>query len=122
MPQSRPKKYYQDKGRSSGDDKSRQNPSFLSSVAGRIGMIAREARDIPTAIATDQKAAFQRGQGAQPRSKQLQTLVDNNTRAGWNLKRQVKEFNAAVTKGKKGTRSDQIKGTTYINKTPKKKK
>lgn len=30
MPESRPKKYYQDKGRLSGDDKSRQNPSFKS--------------------------------------------------------------------------------------------
>ena len=122
MPQSRPKKYYQDKGRSSGDDKSRQNPSFLSSVAGRIGMVAREIRDVPTAIATDQKAGFQRGQGAQPGSKQLQTLVDNDTRARWNLKKQVKEVKTAITQGKKGTRSDQVKGGKYINKTPKKKK
>jgi hypothetical protein len=109
------------KPRSKADDKSRQTPSFLSSVAGRIGMVAREIRDVPTAIATDQKAAFQRGQGAQPRSKELQTLVDNNTRAGWNLKKQLKEVKTAVTQGKKGTRSDLIKGTTYINKTPKKK-
>jgi hypothetical protein len=122
MPQSRPKKYYQNKGRSSADDKSRQNPSFLSSVAGRIGIVAREIRDVPTAFMTDQKAGFQRGQGAQPGSKQLQTLVDNNTRARWNLKKQVKEVGTAITQGKKGTRSDQIKNTKYINKTPKKKK
>ena len=117
MPQSRPKK-----GRSSADDKSRQNPSFLSSVAGRIGIVAREIRDVPTAFMTDQKAGFQRGQDAQPGSKQLQTLVDNNTRARWNLKKQVKEVGTAITQGKKGTRSDQIKNTKYINKTPKKKK
>lgn len=104
------------------DDKSRQNPSFLSSVAGRIGIVAREIRDVPTAFMTDQKAGFQRGQGAQPGSKQLQTLVDNDTRARWNLKKQVKEVGTAITQGKKGTRSDQIKNTKYINKTPKKKK
>jgi hypothetical protein len=108
--------------RMSADDKSRQNPSFLSSVAGRIGIVAREIRDVPTAFMTDQKAGFQRGQGAQPGSKQLQTLVDNNTRARWNLKKQVKEVGTAITQGKKGTRSDQIKNTKYINKTPKKKK
>jgi hypothetical protein len=107
--------------RSSGSDKSRQNPNFLSSIAGRVGTVAREVRDVNTAFWTDQKAGFQRGQGAQPGSKQLQTLVDNDTRARWNLKRQIKEVGAAVTKGKKGTRSDQLKGGKYINKTPKKK-
>lgn len=45
MPQSRPKKYYQDKGRSSGDDKSRQNPSFLSSVAGYSRNVAKEYKE-----------------------------------------------------------------------------
>ena len=108
--------------RSSGSDKSRQNPNFLSSIAGRVGTVAREVRDVNTAFFTDQKASFQRGQGAQPGSKQLQTLVDNDTRARWNLKRQVKEVGAAITQGKKGTRSDQIKNGKYINKTPKKKK
>jgi len=108
--------------RSRADDKSRQNPNFLSSIAGRIGTIAREARDVNTAFFTDQKASFQLRQGAQPGSKQLQNLVDNNTRANWNLKRQVKEVGTAITKGKKGTRSDELKKGTYINKTPKKKK
>jgi len=104
------------------DDKSRQNPNFLSSIAGRVGIVAREVRDVPTAVATGLKANFQRGQGAQPGSSQLQTLVDNDTRARWNLKRQVKEVGAAITQGKKGTRSDELKGGKYINKTPKKKK
>ena len=109
------------KPRSSGDDKSRQNPNFLSSVAGRVGTIAREVRDVPTAVATGFKANYQRTQGAQPKSKQLQTLVDNATRANWNARRQYKEALMSVT-GKKGTRSDELKGGKYINKTPKKKK
>ena len=45
--------------RSSGSDKSRQNPNFLSSIAGRVGIVAREVRDVPTAIATGVKANFQ---------------------------------------------------------------
>ena len=110
------------KPRSSADDKSRQNPNFLSSIAGRIGTVAREARDVNTAFWTDQKAGFQLRQGAQPGSKQLQNLVDNSTRATWNLKRQIKEVGTAVTKGTKGTRSDELKKGTYINKTPKKNK
>ena len=109
------------KYRSSADDKSNQNPNFLSSVAGRVGIVAREVRDVPTAVATGLKANFQRGQGAQPGSSQLQTLVDNATRANWNARRQYKEALQSVT-GKKGTRSDELKGGKYINKTPKKKK
>ena len=108
------------KPRSSGDDKSRQNPNFLSSIAGRVGTVAREFRDVPTAIATGVKANFQRGQGAQPGSNQLQTLVDNATRADWNARRQYKEALQSVT-GKKGTRSDELKGGKYINNTPAKK-
>lgn len=109
------------KPRIKADDKSRQNPNFLSSIAGRVGTVAREFRDVPTAIATGVKANFQRGQGAQPGSKQLQTLVDNATRADWNARRQYKEALQSFT-GKKGTRSDELKGGKYINKTPKKKK
>jgi hypothetical protein len=106
--------------RSSGDDKSRQNKNFLSSVAGRIGLVAREFRDIPTAVGTGLVASIDRNQGGKPGSEYLQKIVDNDTRADWNTRRQVKEAVKSIT-GKKGTRSDQIVGGKYINKTPKKK-
>jgi hypothetical protein len=106
--------------RSSGDDKSRQNKNFLSSVAGRIGVVAREVRDIPTAMGTGLVASFDRNQGGPPGSKYLQTITDNATRADWNTRRQVKEAVKSIA-GKKGTRSDQIQKGKYVNKTPKKK-
>jgi hypothetical protein len=106
--------------RSSGDDKSRQNKNFLSSVAGRIGVVAREVRDIPTAMGTGLVASFDRNQGGPPGSQYLQTITDNATRADWNTRRQVKEAVKSIA-GKKGTRSDQIQKGKYVNKTPKKK-
>ena len=106
--------------RTVASDKSRQNPNFLSSVAGRIGLVAREIRDIPTAVGTGIVASFDRSQGGKPGSDYLQKIVDNDTRADWNTKRQVKEAIQSVT-GKKGTRSDQIQGGNYVNNTPKKK-
>jgi hypothetical protein len=106
--------------RTVANDKSRQNQNFLSSVAGRIGIVAREVRDIPTAMGTGLVASIDRNQGGKPGSEYLQKIVDNDTRADWNTRRQVKEAVKSIT-GKKGTRSDQIVGGKYINKTPKKK-
>ena len=105
--------------RTSADDKSRQTSGFRSAM-GYLGSVAREVRDIPTAIGTGIVASFDRGEGGKPGSDYLQKIVDNDTRAGWNTRRQVKEAIQSVT-GKKGTRSDQIQGGNYINKTPKKK-
>ena len=109
-----------DMSRSVANDKSRQNKNFLSSVAGRIGVVAREVRDIPTAMGTGLVASFDRNQGGPPGSKYLQTITDNATRADWNTRRQVKEAVKSIA-GKKGTRSDQIQKGKYVNKTPKKK-
>jgi hypothetical protein len=108
------------KSRFKADDKSRQNQNFLSSVAGRIGVVAREVRDIPTAMGTGLVASFDRNQGGPPGSQYLQTITDNATRADWNTRRQVKEAVKSIA-GKKGTRSDQIQKGKYVNKTPKKK-
>jgi len=107
------------KPRMNADDKSRQNPSFKSAM-GYLGAVAREVRDIPTAVGTNLVSSFDRTQGGQPNSAYKQKIVDNDTRAGWNTRRQVKEAIQSLT-GKKGTRSDQIQGGNYVNNTPKKK-
>jgi hypothetical protein len=107
------------KPRTNADDKSRQTPSFKSAM-GYLGSVAREVRDIPTAVGTGIVASFDRTQGGKPGSDYLQKIVDNDTRADWNTRRQVKEAINSLT-GKKGTRSDQIQGGNYVNKTPKKK-
>ena len=107
------------KSRTSADDKSKQTNAFRSAV-GYAKTVAREFRDVPTALATGIKTGIDRKGGAKPGSKQLQTLVDNDIRAGWNARKQYKEALQSLA-GKKGTRSDEVKGTKYINKTPKKK-
>jgi len=107
------------KSRNSADDKSNQTNAFRSAM-GYVKNVAREFRDVPTAVATGIQTGFDRGRGAQPGSKRLQTLVDNDTRANWNARKQYKEALQSLA-GKKGTRSDQVKGIKYINKTPKKK-
>ena len=107
------------KQRTSADDKSNQTSPFKSAV-GYAKTIAREFRDVPTALATGTKTRIDRTLGAQPGSKALQTLVDNDTRANWNARKQYKEALQSLA-GKKGTRSDQVKNGKYINKTPKKK-
>jgi hypothetical protein len=98
-------------------NKAYKNTTNSSNYFGNVG---RELRDVPTALATGFVAMFERKQGAQPGSKRLQELVDNDTRAGWNARRQYKEAINSIT-GKRGTRSDQIQGGKYVNKTPKKK-
>ena len=105
--------------RTSADDKSNQTSAFKSAM-GYLGGIAREVRDIPTAVGTGVVAAFDRSQGGKPGSDYLQKIVDNDTRADWNTRRQVKEAIKSIA-GKKGTRSDQIQGGNYVNNTPKKK-
>jgi uncharacterized protein with gpF-like domain len=107
------------KSRNSADDKSNQTNAFRSAI-GYAKNVAREFRDVPTAVANGVITGFKRGQGAKPGSKALQNLVDNDTRANWNARKQYKEALESLA-GKKGTRSDQVKGNKYINKTPKKK-
>jgi hypothetical protein len=105
--------------RMSADDKSRQTPAFKSAM-GYLGGIAREVRDIPTAVTTGLVAAFDKTQGGPPNSAYKQKIVDNATRAGWNTRRQVKEAVQSIS-GKKGTRSDEIQNGDYVNNTPKRK-
>ena len=107
------------KSRNSADDKSNQTNAFKSAI-GYAKNVAREFRDVPTGFATGMKTAIDRKRGAQPGSKALQTLVDNDTRANWNARKQYKEAFQSLA-GKKGTRSDQVKNGKYINKTPKNK-
>lgn len=107
------------KPRTSADDKSKQTNAFRSAV-GYVKNVAREFRDVPTGFATGVKTAIDRQGGAKPGSKALQTLVDNDTRAGWNARKQYKEALQSLA-GKKGTRSDEVHGGKYVNKTPKKK-
>ena len=73
------------------------------SVGGYISNLAREARDVPTAIGTGIWSSFDR-QNSRPGHNQTQ--VDNSTKAGWNTKAQVKDVFQAVG-GQKGMRSDQ---------------
>jgi hypothetical protein len=105
--------------RMSADDKTRQTSAFKSAI-GYLGTVAREVRDVPTAVGTGLVAAFDRSQGGQPNSSYKQKIVDNDTRADWNTRRQIKEAVKSIA-GKKGTRSDQIQGGNYVNNTPKKK-
>lgn len=107
------------RSRNSADDKSNQTNAFRSAI-GYAKNVAREFRDVPTAVATGVITGFKRGQGAKPGSKALQNLVDNDTRANWNARKQYKEALQSFA-GKKGTRSDQVQNGKYINKTPKKK-
>jgi hypothetical protein len=107
------------KSRTSADDKSKQTNAFKSAV-GYAKTVAREFRDVPTGIATGTVTFIERKMGAKPGSKRLQELVDNDTRANWNARKQYKEALQSFA-GKKGTRSDQVQNGKYINKTPKKK-
>jgi hypothetical protein len=73
------------------------------SVGGYISNLAREVRDVPTAIGTGLWSSFDR-QNAGPGN--LQKTVDNSTRAGWNTRAQVKDVFQAIG-GQSGNRSDQ---------------
>jgi hypothetical protein len=73
------------------------------SVGGYISNLAREVRDVPTAIGTGMWSSFER-ENSRPGYNQRE--VDNSTRAGWNNKAQVKDVFQAIG-GQKGMRSDQ---------------
>jgi hypothetical protein len=66
---------------------------FVGKVGNRIGTVAREARDIPTAVGTIMtKYAFPKDVESGPSNK--------------NLGNQIKEVGTAAFTGKKGTTSD----------------
>jgi len=77
----------------------------VKNVGGYVGNLAREARDIPTAIGTGLAARMDR-ENAGPSN--LQKTVDNDTRAGRNTRAQVKDVFQAIGGRTDGTRSDQI--------------
>lgn len=72
----------------------------VGKVAGRAKTVAREVRDIKTAVGTslrDQEQNVRRAaMGAKPTGKNV----------GGNLKKQIKEVGSAIKSGKKGTSSD----------------
>lgn len=73
-------------------------------VGNYVGNIAREARDIPTAIGTGVWSSFD-FENSRPGKRQTQ--ADNSTRAGWNTKAQVKDVFQAIGGDTSGKRSDQ---------------
>jgi hypothetical protein len=73
-------------------------------VGGYFGNIAREARDVPTAIGTGLWSSFDR-QNSRPGYNQTQ--VDNSTKAGWNTRAQVKDVFQAIGGQTGQSRSDQ---------------
>ena len=73
-------------------------------VGNYVGNIAREARDIPTAIGTGLWSSFDRENS---RPGYNQTQVDNSTKAGWNTRAQVKDVFQAIGGDTSGKRSDQ---------------
>ena len=80
------------------------NPVNAIKKAGNyVGNIAREARDIPTAIGTGMWSSFDR-QNSRPGYNQTQ--ISNSIKAGANTNKQIGEVFKAVG-GKSGTRSDQ---------------
>ena len=94
---------------------SAENRAFnpIRSVGNYIGNIAREVRDVPTAIGTGLWSSFD-SENSRPGSNQTQ--VDNSTKAGWNTRAQVKDVFQAIG-GKTGqSRSDQYsKSGKYVS-------
>jgi hypothetical protein len=83
------------------------------SVGNYIGNVAREVRDVPTAIGTGLWSSFDQ-QNSRPGYNQKQ--IDNSTRADWNTRAQVKDVFQAIG-GKTGqSRSDQYdKKGNYVS-------
>jgi hypothetical protein len=73
-------------------------------VGNYVGNIAREARDIPTALGTNAVSALDREMS---RPGKNQTQVDNSTKAGWNMRAQVKDVFQAIGGETRQSRSDQ---------------
>ena len=89
--------------------------SLVSKVVGRAKTVAREVRDIPTAVGTVIRAPKPKAGTNTPVNKQPMY-------AKYDLKRQVKEVKDAITSGKKGTGAVLYgKGKTEYRNQPKKK-
>lgn len=83
----------------------------MANIIKRIGIAAREARDVVTAYGTT-LAANQDYRSGNPGDKGLQSL--NVNRASKNMDKQIAEAAKAILKGKTGTSSDILdKYTDY---------
>jgi hypothetical protein len=85
----------------------------MAKIIKRIKTIAREARDIPTAIGTSMWSQFEsKNYGSENKAE----VMKNANRASRNQDRQVVEAINAIMKGRAGTSSDQYgnKDGTYI--------
>ena len=85
----------------------------MAKIVKRIKTIAREARDIPTAIGTSMWSQFEsKNYGSENKAE----VMKNANRASKNQDRQVIEAINAIIKGRTGTFSDQYanKDGTYL--------
>jgi hypothetical protein len=82
-------------------------------VGNYFGNIAREVRDVPTAMGTGIWSSFER-ENSRPGYNQRE--IDNSTRAGWNNRAQVKDVFQAIGGDTGGMRSDQYdKKGNYVS-------
>ena len=86
----------------------KKNKSLVSKVAKRVGVAARELRDVPTAIGTLGKtiANVKPDRVAITPTAKSQRAINQ---AGSNLGKQLKEVGSAIVSGKSGTTSAQSK-------------
>ena len=92
--------------------------SLVSKVVGRAKTVAREVRDIPTAVGTVIKATA----AGKPKAGTNTSNSKSGMYAKYDLKRQVKEVKDAITSGRKGTGAVLYgKGKTEYRNQPKKK-
>ena len=85
----------------------------MAKIVKRIKTIAREARDIPTAVGTSLWSQFEsKNYGSENKAE----VMKNANRASKNQDRQVIEAINAIIKGRTGTSSDQYanKDGTYL--------
>jgi hypothetical protein len=85
----------------------------MAKIVKRIKTIAREARDIPTAIGTSMWSQFEsKNYGSENKAE----VMKNANRASKNQDRQVIEAINAIMKGRAGTSSDKYgnKDGTYL--------
>ena len=85
----------------------------MAKILKRVKTIAREARDIPTAIGTSMWSQFEsKNYGSENKAE----VMKNANRASKNQDRQVVEAINAIIKGRTGTSSDQYanKDGTYL--------
>jgi hypothetical protein len=81
----------------------KKQPSLTSKVANRAKTVAREVRDIPTAVGTVIRATA----AGKPKPGTSTPVNKQKTNAKYNLNQQLKEVKNAAQRGTKGTSSTQ---------------